>query len=133
MAKVLLIDDDVDLVEMYSLVLRHRGHDVQCAYTAAEARKVLRAGPPDLVVLDVMMESQTAGFELAREIHKLYPELPVIMPSGVHQATGVPFRFEPDEDWLPVVKFMDKPVVPEALVDEIEAILAKKAGGKKPN
>lgn len=124
MARVLLIDDDADLIEMYKLVLVHRGHQVQCAYSAAEARKVLRTGAPDVVVLDVMMESQTAGFELAREIHTMYPALPMVMPSGVHKATGVPFRFEPDETWLPVTKFMDKPVVPENLVDEIEAILA---------
>jgi DNA-binding response OmpR family regulator len=125
MAKVLLIDDDVDLVEMYQLVLSHRGHAVQCAYSADEARKLLRAGRPDIAVLDVMMESPTAGFELARELHAMYPDLPVIMPSGVHQATGVPFRFEPDPDWLPVVKFMDKPVVPEKLVAEIETIVGK--------
>lgn len=125
MANVLLIDDDVDLIEMYQLVLSKRGHKVQSAYTAEEARKLLRAGRPDIVVLDVMMESPTAGFDLAREIHTMYPDLPVIMPSGVHQATGVPFRFEPDEDWLPVVKFLDKPVQPEKLADEIEAVLKK--------
>ncbi len=131
MAKILLIDDDVDLVEMYRLLLTRRGHQVRGCHTAKEARKALSEGAaPDLVVLDVMMESTTAGFELAREIHRQFPALPILMPSGVHQAADVPFRFEPDEEWLPVVKFLDKPVAPEKLVEEIEAVLA---GGTGPD
>ncbi|MDD4889378.1 MAG: response regulator [Phycisphaerae bacterium] len=126
MARILLIDDDVDLIEGYQLVLSHRGHEVQAAYSADEARRVLRSGTPDVVVLDVMMESQTAGFELAREIHALCPALPILMTSGVHQAAGVPFRFEPDADWLPVAKFLDKPVLPDALAEEIERTVGKK-------
>jgi DNA-binding NtrC family response regulator len=125
MATILLVDDDVDLVEMCRLVIEHRGHAVKSAYSAAEAREVLKTCAPDLVVLDVMMESETAGFELAREIHEARPETPSIILSGVHSATGVPFRFEPDPTWLPVVKFIDKPVPPTALADEIDAILKK--------
>ena len=85
----------------------------------------------DIIVLDVMMESRGAGFELAREIHKTYPEMPTIMLTSVHEATGVPYRFEPDESWLPVVKFMDKPVDPAKLADEIEATLKRIAEEKE--
>lgn len=126
MAKILLIDDDVDLVEMNSAVLVHRGHEVEAAYSASQARQVFREGPAiDLVVLDVMMEDWTTGFELAREIHEATPTLKVVILSGVHAATAVPFRFTPDETWLPVLKFLDKPVSPATLADEIEAILEK--------
>lgn len=118
-----MVDDDVDLVEMCRAVLEHRGHEVASAYSAAEARRALEAGLPDIVILDVMMESETAGFELAREIHRNHPNLPAIMLSGIHAATGVPYRFEPDEDWLPIATFFDKPVPPARLADEIEAIL----------
>lgn len=126
MATILLIDDDVDLVEMNSVVLSHRGHEVLKAYSASEARKQLDGGArPDVVVLDVMMEEVSAGFDLAREIHEKFPDLPTIMLSGVQAATGVPFRFKPDETWLPVVRFLDKPVAPAALANEIEQLLAK--------
>ena len=114
MATILLIDDDVDLVEMNSAVLPHRGHEVLKAYSAA-----------DLVVLDVMMEKFNAGFDLAQEIHQRFPHLPTIMLSGIQAATGVPFRFEPDETWLPVARFLDKPVAPAALANEIELLLKK--------
>jgi CheY-like chemotaxis protein len=128
-AKILLVDDDVDLVAMYEAVLRHRGHEVMAAYSAAEALLAVAPGPPEVFVLDVMMESETAGFELARRLHEAFPRVPAIMLSGVHAASGVPFRFEPDETWLPVVEFLDKPVQPAALADRIEKLLA--AGGSK--
>jgi CheY-like chemotaxis protein len=126
MATILLIDDDVDLMEMNSAVLGHRGHTVLRAYSAAEARRKLAAGTPvDLVVLDVMMEEVNSGFELAREIHDKFPNVPTIMLSGVHAATGVPFRFKPDETWLPVAKFLDKPVAPATLANEIDDFLKR--------
>jgi DNA-binding NtrC family response regulator len=131
MAKVLLIDDDVDLVKMNEVVLKKRGHEITVAYSATEARAKLPQSRPDIIVLDVMMESRDAGFALAREIHKTYPDMPTIMLSSVHEATGVPFRFEPDDSWLPVVKFMDKPVDPSKLVDEIEATLKRIAEEKE--
>lgn len=129
MATILLVDDDVDLVEMYKAVLAHRGHDVRSACSAQEARLALEAARPDAVILDVMMESDTAGFHLAREVQQRYPGLPTVILSGIHAASGVPWRFAPDEDWLPVVKFLDKPVQPVELAEEIERILGSNASG----
>jgi DNA-binding NtrC family response regulator len=131
MAKVFLIDDDVDLIKMNEVVLKKRGHEIIIAYSAAEARAKLPKSNPDIIVLDVMMESRDAGFALAREIHKTYPEMPTIMLTSVHEATGVPYRFEPDDSWLPVVKFIDKPFDPAKLVDEIEATLKRIAEEKE--
>jgi DNA-binding NtrC family response regulator len=131
MAKVFLIDDDVDLVKMNEIVLKKYGHETITAYSATEARTKLPKIKPDIIVLDVMMESRDAGFQLAREIHKTYPEMPTIMLTSVHEVTGVPYRFEPDESWLPVAKFMDKPVDPVKLAGEIEATLKRIAEEKE--
>ena len=132
MAKVFLIDDDVDLVKMNEIVLKKRGHEIIIAYSASQKQaQSLPTSKPDIIVLDVMMESRDAGFELAREIHKMYPDMPTIMLTSVHEAAGVPYRFEPDESWLPVVKFMDKPVDPTKLTDEIEATLKRIAEEKE--
>jgi DNA-binding NtrC family response regulator len=127
MATILLVDDDVDLVEQNRLVLEARGLEVQVAYSGSEARAALDAARPDAAVLDVMMESPTAGLELARWVHEKYPELPMIMLSGVHEATGSPFRFEPDEVWLPVLKFLDKPVAPGRLADEVASLTGERS------
>ena len=123
MAKVLVVDDDVDLVEMNKAVLETRGHTVLCAYTADEARKALKRETPDVVVLDVMMESLDAGFDLAREINRAHPKMPILMLSGIEKQTGLGFKGAEDDEWLPVFKFIDKPLAPDALADKIEDVL----------
>lgn len=126
MGTVLVVDDDRDLVEAYKLAITHYGHEVEAAYSAEEARDFLRRRrPPDAFVLDVMMETRFSGMDLAREVHQQCPRSPIVMLTGVHQVVDRALRFEPDETWLPVVKFLDKPVDPAELAKELDAMLAK--------
>jgi len=125
MATILLVDDDVACIEAYKLVVTQHGHEVVVANSAAEARQRLQGGRPDAIVLDVMMERMTSGFDLAREVHKQFPDLPIILLTGLHKAVAHSLHFEPDEDWLPVTKFLDKPVDPAVLAKAIEAALAR--------
>ncbi len=77
---------------------------------------------PDLIILDVMMDSTTAGFQFALSIHspdadsefKEFKNLPIIMLTAIHSTT--PLRFAPDEYYLPVQTFLEKPVEPEVLL-----------------
>jgi len=124
MAVVLLIDDDVDIIEANKSVLSSRGHKVRVAYSAAEAKDLLSKEQPVAAVIDVMMESKDAGFELARHIHETYPKLPAVILSGIRSEMSLKFDFESDETWLPVVKFLEKPVDPSKLADEVEALIA---------
>jgi CheY-like chemotaxis protein len=126
MALILLVDDDQDLIEMNRTVLTQRGHTVATAFSAAEAQPMAKSNPPELAVLDVMMEDKTAGFELARQLHALYPEMPMIMLTGISKDMGLGYSFQPDETWLPVSKFMEKPVNPRLLADEIDMLLKGK-------
>jgi CheY-like chemotaxis protein len=123
MAHILLIDDDLDLVDMNRTVLVQRGHDVAVAYSAAEARKIAEERQPDLAVVDVMMEETTIGFELARALHDLYPGMPMIMLTGISREMQLGYSFAPDETWLPVSTFMEKPVNPSTLADEVDRLL----------
>jgi CheY-like chemotaxis protein len=123
MALILLVDDDQDLIEMNRTVLAQRGHKVATAFSAAEAQTIAKSNPPELAVLDVMMEDKTAGFELARHLHSLYPEMPMIMLTGISKEMRLGYAFEPDETWLPVSKFLEKPVNPRVLADEVDNLL----------
>ena len=126
MAQILLVDDDQDLIEMNKTVLIQRGHQVTVAYSAAEARQIAKANLPDIAVLDVMMEDKTAGFELARHLHEMSPTLPLLMLTGIRKEMQLGYSFEPDETWLPVSKFLEKPVNPRILADEVETLLKLK-------
>lgn len=125
MANILLVDDDEDLIEMNRTVLSRRGHNVTVAYSAAEAWKAVEDLQPDAAVLDVMMEEATVGFELARRLHTRFPALPMIMLTGIRKEMKLAYTFEPDETWLPVRKFLEKPVNPRVLADEVEKLLAQ--------
>jgi FixJ family two-component response regulator len=73
--------------------------------------------------LDVMMEDKTAGFDLARSLHELSPSMPMIMLTGIRKEMQLGYSFEPDETWLPVSRFIEKPVNPRVLADEVDKLL----------
>ena len=67
---VLLVDDEVDLLDTYKTILEHEGFAVLTATGSAEAMKIATSNPIDVAVLDVMMETPTEGFELARAMRQ---------------------------------------------------------------
>jgi CheY-like chemotaxis protein len=129
MAHILLIDDDVDLVTTNKLALENGGHSVSAAYSAAEGWEAVPRLRPDLVVLDVMMESDTAGFELAKKLNAAYPKLPMVMLTGVDEFMDDSLRESQDHDdvWMPVHRFMEKPVAAAVLLYEVDALLHETA------
>lgn len=123
MAKIFLVDDDVDLVEQNKMVLVEKGHTVVTANTAKEALTRLKTEKPDLMIIDVMMEHRTAGFTLAREIGKNFPKVPIIVMSGATDKAN--WMGEPGDTWGAVVNFLDKPVDPDKLAKVVEEVLGR--------
>ncbi|RMH62835.1 MAG: response regulator [Calditrichaeota bacterium] len=123
--KILVIDDDIDLVEAMRITLENAGFDVIDAQTGERGVALALAEHPDLIILDIMMGSQDEGFHVAYKIrsHEQTRDIPVIMLSAVSQETGYAFDPEKDEDFLPVQEFIEKPVNPAALVDKVKAHL----------
>jgi CheY-like chemotaxis protein len=126
--KILLIDDDPDLRLALRLPLQAAGYAISEAASVVEARTAIKEVKPDLIVLDVMMDTTTAGFQLALEIHsadsrsefKEFRQVPIIMLTAIHSTT--PLRFAPDQDYLPVQIFLEKPVDPEVLLGTIQEL-----------
>ena len=127
---VLIVDDDTEFVKLYSLFLKNSGLEVSAVYSAAEAMDALESTRPDIVVLDVMMDGFSDGFELAREI-KAEPDLKdtlILMMTAVTEKTGIEFKSSAgDPTWLPVDGYVDKPVEPDALLAEIGKLLEKRS------
>lgn len=128
MAHVLLVDDDIQLLEANTIVISANKHQVTHAHSAAEATELLTRLKPDIVVLDVMMEDFDSGFELAKHVSAAYPDLPMIMLTGVYEYMDDAWKqaFDEDKSWLPVHRFMEKPVSPTVLLYEIETMLKDK-------
>lgn len=124
--KILLVDDDPDIISAFEAILTNKGYDVVTAFNRSEGIKKFNSLVPDLAILDVMMDDEHDGFEMSREIKKSHPETPIIMLTGISEITGVNFRAAAsDPDWLPADEFLDKPVNPEELVSTIEELLSK--------
>lgn len=129
MAKILIIDDDADIVEAMKIVLESRKHQVATAGSGEEGLRKLKTNKPDLIILDVMMETGDSGFEVARSIKKdtAYKNVPILMLTAIKEKTGLDFGKEAgDETWLPVNDYMDKPLKPDELLRKVEALLGMK-------
>lgn len=131
MAKILVIDDDPDIVTAVQMALESGGHQVLSAPNGKQGLERVKADVPDLIVLDVMMETHTEGFELALKLHspdpasqwKPFRHIPILMLTAIHSTT--PLRYEPDMDYLPVELFVDKPIEPDDLLGKVNWILAR--------
>jgi len=127
--KLLLVDDDQDILEQLSLALRAEGYEVATAQGRQEAEEVLMLGQLDLAIVDLMMEEMDSGFVLCHEIKKLYPDTPVIMLTAVTAATGLDFHARSKEarTWVKADALLDKPVRFEQLKEEVQRLLRSRA------
>jgi CheY-like chemotaxis protein len=125
--KILVVDDDVDLLEQVATILKGDGYEVSQAQGQEEAEELLTGFIPDLAVLDLMMENMDSGFVLCHNIKKLYPGTPVIILTAVQAATGLDFKSRSEEagSWVKADVLLDKPVRPEQLKAEVRRLLAR--------
>lgn len=125
--RILIVDDDVQAVDTVETLLQSVGYTTTHAYLAIDGLELARKIRPDLILLDVMFAGPPGpdGFEVSRELHA-DPELkdiPVVILSGLRRVMGLAADFTPDETWMPVKAFMEKPVKPADLLAQIEKIL----------
>ena len=120
--KILIVDDDPDIVDAGRLVLEREGYEVEGAANRAEGMKRLEEVKPDLLILDVMMEEPDDGLRMAREIRKAGHTLPIIMLTSVNAAMGL--NIDKDEEMVPVDEFQSKPVDPQTLIAKVQKLLA---------
>ncbi|NPV84164.1 MAG: response regulator, partial [Candidatus Aminicenantes bacterium] len=119
MARILLVDDDRDLTDSLSQVLRFKGYEVEVAHSGNEGLKKMLDFKPDLIILDVMMETDTAGFEAVYKIRSDRPDskyrdfrdIPIIILTAIDQVTNSRFSLDQEESSLPGHnEFLTKPV-----------------------
>lgn len=126
MPKILIIDDDPDISEAIKVVLESKNYKVDNAESGEEGLKKIKLGKPDLIILDVMMETGDKGFDVARELKnsKDYKGIPILMLTAIKERTGLDFKKEAsDEEWLPVDDYAEKPLRPNQLIAKVEKLL----------
>ena len=129
-AKILIVDDDLDLTKALQVILESENYTVVTAADRAEGMEKIRTDKPDLVLLDVMMSTWSDGFEMSRELKKdpQFKDIPILILTAVQNRSGIDFKSTAgDPTWCPVDGFLDKPVKPDILLAEIKKLLSKKA------
>jgi putative two-component system response regulator len=119
---VLVVDDDPVFVDAISAVLETR-YTVARAANGTEARAAVAARAPDLIILDVMMDHPSEGFDVARDLHAdpVTRAIPVVMLTGVDQVYN--YRMETDEGWVPCARFLEKPITPGQLLAHVNELI----------
>lgn len=121
MARILIVDDDLDIVEAGRVMLELDGHQVDAAHNYQDGLDAALRLKPDLMILDVMMDEPDDGFALAQALRGRGVTTPIIMLTSVSRVSGLSFGI--DQELLPVNDFVQKPVDPLLLQEKVRALL----------
>lgn len=133
-AKILIIDDDENIVEAMKVILESRDYEVMAAHNKEDGLEQVENSKPDLIILDVMMSHMTDGFQVARKLKSddQTAHIPILMVTAIHREMDkelspgfVRYSPETDDDYLPVDDFLDKPVQPSDLLERVGKLLKR--------
>ena len=124
---ILMIDDDKDFVLSTKTFLEGRGYKVETAHNGTEGWEKIKGGKADLIVLDIMMDTDNEGFNLAYKLKETEAtkRIPIIIVSGFSQHLKEKmdqFEFIMGREW-PAAAQMDKPINLKDLASTIGRIL----------
>jgi len=127
--KILVIDDDPDFRDAVTPILETALYDVLNASNPEQGKEKIFSEKPDLILLDIMMDSLFDGFSLCHAIktskeYKEFKNTPIIFVSAVKEKTGSRFQFKgEDQGLIGPDDYIDKPVKPDDLLARIERLL----------
>ena len=130
--RVLVIDDDADFVASISTLLESQGYAVSSARSGKEGLEKVRAEPPDLIVLDVMMENDWSGYGVNQAVKfgqgfECFRHIPILMVSSVESPPSIQFSMAGEVDMVTPNSYLTKPVDVTAFLQEVRALLGNEA------
>jgi len=125
---ILLIDDDEDFAASIRSLLEAEGYAVVTAGSGKEGLRKLGQTSPDLVLLDVMMESTTEGYAVSGAIKAAERPIPIVMLSSVQNAPGELFARSEELELIRPDAYFTKPVDVPRFLETLRALLARRVG-----
>ncbi len=131
--KVLVIDDDPDIVEALKMTLEANHYKVYTAANGTEGLKQVKAVNPNMIILDVMMDTITEGFQVSYQLrnpdpkseYAKYSKIPILMLTAIAEKKHMKFSPRADGDFLPVDDFVEKPIRPQVLLEKVKKMTGK--------
>jgi DNA-binding response OmpR family regulator len=124
--KILIIDDDADLLASTKLFLQTHNYEVATAINTKTGLQILNSFKPDLVILDIIMDSNLEGFNFLNDLKSddSLKKIPVVMNTSMAQAIGVNMRSVIEEaDNFPGTRFVEKSGDWDELLKAVEELL----------
>jgi DNA-binding response OmpR family regulator len=124
---ILIVDDDQDYGEALKIVLENQGYRIRHALNIRDGRAFVEEERPDLIILDVMMEKMTDGFNFCSDLKndKTCSTIPILMVTAVTDKTGFKFSPETDGEYLQADDYVKKPIPVSELVSRIKKLIDK--------
>ncbi|HDI78902.1 MAG TPA: response regulator [Desulfobacteraceae bacterium] len=131
--KILIIDDDPDVILFLDTILSDNGYDTYQANNGKEGLEVLKETRPDLILLDLMMPVKS-GLGFFRDIKRMdeFKDIPVIMVTGVAGETGIDLKHffksgvrQKEGKELRPEGYIEKPIDPDRLIEMIKEIIGQ--------
>ena len=128
-AKILIIDDDSDFIESTKLILESGDYEVVVARNGTEGLELVTLEDPDLIVLDIMMDSMFEGFNVSAALKMTteyidYRDTPILMVSSVKTEFGDRFDVPDGAEGIQGDAFMDKPVEAQRFLTKVAEMLS---------
>jgi CheY-like chemotaxis protein len=130
---VVVVDDNTDYLFTMETFLKRNGFEVKTAEEGQKGLALIRRERPDVVLVDVMMETLFSGFELCKQLRMddYLKDIPIIGISGMADELGIDYKQWPDYAYFKPDEFLDKPVDKQKLLQLIPTTIQKAAKRKK--
>ncbi len=123
--RILIVDDDRDYGDALKIVLENQGYAVTHVLNIRDGPKALTGEKPDLIILDVMMDRHTDGFDFCYDLKhdEAFRKIPVMMVTAVTEKTGFKFSPETDGEYLQAEAYVSKPIPIAELLSRVDRMI----------
>ena len=127
--KILLVDDDPDILDALTMILEAKGYQVVTAQDGIEGLANLKAEKPDLLILDLLMPKMD-GFAVCKELQdprwSKFKDIPILILTSVREeASRRRYELETGLE-LDVDDYVEKPISPDVLLERVGRLVKKK-------
>lgn len=126
MAKILIVDDDPDFTSATRIVLEKNNHEVITATSGETGFQKVKAEKPDIIILDVIMDTILDGLSLSQRLHDVAElrKIPIIMVTSIANTDYA--ELFPTDEYIHINAFLSKPIAPDQLIKQVDKHLPKK-------
>ena len=125
--KIVMIDDNTDFLFTMETFLQRNGFEVQTADDGQKGIELIKKERPDVILLDIMMETLFSGFEVCKQVRadEDLRYIPIIGISAMGDELDINYSQWPDYEYFRPDNFMEKPVDKQRLLQLIPELIQK--------